>query len=234
MQKMKALLVFPGILFLGLILNVQLPVLSFAEDLNYDMYEYRPLTVGTSWNYTAKGLMSFDEVFAEKVVREEDYSGVKVVLVRHGSGWIDYLEKTDEGIKRYKHVGPDSESYGVYYPPAIQYPRYIKINDIYSRENILKDFSIKDDSLIGEVKEVFTFQLLGIEDVTTPAGNYKDCLKTLSKWKIYNQNGEQVRDKVLLTWSAKGIGNVKAIYSKHRNGVVVDFSEWYLTNFDIK
>ena len=105
-------------------------------------------------------------------------------------GWTDYFEETEEGIKRHKHLSSDGEEYGVYYPPAIQYPKSMKIGDVYARENVLKDFSSADNTQVGESKEVYTFRLLAVEDVQVPYGQFQDCLKTLAEWQTYDENGK--------------------------------------------
>jgi len=204
------------------------PAMASADETAYDLYEYRPLITGSSWTYNFNGLSDSYHLGIGKeikVLNEEEYNGVSVKVIQYPSGWLDYFEESDEGVKRHKHVSPDGEEYGIYFPPAIQYPRYMKIGDVFERKNVLKDYSSKDNSQIGEDTEMFTFTLLGVEDVHVPLGEFKDCLKTIAEWKAFDEEGKQNLNNILLTWDAKGVGTVKAVYYERINGKIVNFFE---------
>ncbi len=183
-------------------------LIASAQESVYNLYEYRPLIPGSSWTYNAQGFSGGGQETGEKVTKEEDLDGISVKVIKHAAGWTDYFEEAEEGVKRHKHLSSDGKECGVYYPPAIQYPKNMKVGEIHKRERVLKNFSSADDKQIGEDTEIYTFQLIGVEDVKVPYGEFTDCLKTLAEWQTYNEEGKQYFNKGLLTWDAKGVGEL--------------------------
>jgi hypothetical protein len=183
----------------------------------YDLYLYRPLHVGMRWTYQGTSLkeavQSTREITTE-VLRKETFASCEVKVIKHPSGWFDFYEESEEGIKRRKDENPKLKQYGTYDPPAIQYPRYMKMGELYQRVSTRKEFNAENNALLETKKEYLEFILLGKEDIKVPAGKFKDCLKTLADYRTFNSKNEEVSRKIILSWSALDVGIVKVIAMK--------------------
>lgn len=187
-----------------------------AEE-TYDLYLYRPLQVGMRWTYQVTLLKEAVKSIKEETVeliRKETFASLEVKVLKYPSGWTDFYEESEEGIKRHKDENPKLKTYATYDPPAIQYPRYMKMGELYQRVSTRKEFNAENDVLLETKKEYLEFILLGKEDIKVRAGTFKDCLKTVADYRIFNSKNEEVSRKIILSWSALNVGIVKAVAMK--------------------
>lgn len=127
-----------------------------------------------------------------------------------------------------KNFYPGNTTYGTRSSYQIPTPfgksaRYVppgEVGDWFQTTNIATCF---DDNLniFGQKKStnmavdtcitVVSLKNLGFEDVTVPAGTFTDCIKyKVTIANSYAQNPENNMGLEMITWSAKGIGEVKA------------------------
>ena len=144
--------------------------------------------------------------------------------VRWPSGWANLYEQSEEGLKRHKDIYGKNERYAAYEPPAIQYPKIMKVGEVYERASVYEHYGDKEDK--GDKPatsglEALQFHLLGVEDITVPAGTFKGCLKTLADYRLLDQRYTETRRKIVLEWSAPGVGVVKAVTVKIMDGSVL-------------
>ena len=126
-----------------------------------------------------------------------------------------YLKDLSEGkiwVKDY--YGTEPLAYYELYVPFRKIGRYI--SPIPGKENSTT-YAIGsydgDNKLVDSGVQVITTKFLGFEDVTVPAGTFKDCLKTSFRFTNSFQNDYKGRTRAIcvedIWWEAKGLGIVK-------------------------
>lgn len=233
--------IFAGIVIVSVLALGVLAVRNFTsqqpiQEGAYDLYQYHPLAVGNNWIYSVRGLEMEPREVTVRVLREEVSNPKKFKVFEHEEGnFVDFYEESPEGLKRYKDIDNVSQCYGIYEPPAIQYPRYIKIGEKFTRSSIRKDFKQEDGTMFEPVHtEEFTFSLVALEDVSVPYGTFKDCLKTVSDSRLINDKGDEVLRKINLNWNAKDVGVVKNLFIRIEENQVLRFEEGELISAEIQ
>ena len=185
-------------------------VLANAKNQTYDVFKYRPLVPGTHFTYSSPGLNNGSPVKSFAVLREETQDGLTFKVLDWGGGWTDYWEETPTGVSRNKHVNEAEKTYGVYTPPAVQYPRFLKPGEEFIQDRMLRTYH--NGLLTSTDTEKFRLVLLGIEDITVPYGTFKNCLKIFSEWRNVDAGGREYQRRSVMSWNAAGVGQVKGIY----------------------
>jgi hypothetical protein len=215
----------------------------------YDMDEYYPLTQGDKWTYvfTLNGNSMPDlEVFVDGT---EVVNGVETIKWNMSSPFpseYDYYcyAWDSEGLKNYKTNWVTFGVYVIYNPPVMYFPANMKAEENYEGPYSYMEYSIDDDSIVEQSTGSETITLESVEDVTVPAGMFKDCLK-ISMSASYNTEygeggddfGEEGFDMTI--WLARWVGMVKEnITSYQRNRPGVEDSEVTITHelsdYDVK
>jgi len=93
----------------------------------------------------------------------------------------------------------------VYSPPQILGNNQINMNDTFATCSEYQYFVSQNKMFCSEYK------FIGIEDVTTPAGSFTDCIKLLVNYHTINPNSYDGNSTFSLRYYAKNIGLVKHI-----------------------
>lgn len=179
-----------------------------------DVYEYWPWRKGLAWTGSEikNGLLKRTHTMISLGPSEE-----AEIRVLWEDNWTDYYKETEKGLERPRDFNSRENTYGIYTPPAIQYPHYTRIGEIYRRTSLRSNYSSGNDKLMSSYNEDMTYVALGFEDVTVPAGTFKDCLMQLRDYKAIRTDGSEHR-KIVVSWNAKGIGLVRVCVSEFKGG----------------
>lgn len=179
---------------LGVLLLLGVPALA-EEKLN--LQEYYPLQDGNAWTYQFRGYQADGQInYSIKTYtvagEMELKSGVKARKVMDQRGWY-YLLTVDPD--RYLHYG-EQEDRGLLTnePPFAFYDTSYAYGKVYESAHAISDGTARGAQVVFD----------GYESVKTPAGEFKDCLK--STFKYINPNGSTFSS---VTYMAKGVGPVK-------------------------
>lgn len=181
-----------------------------------DVFKYWPWEPGLVWTGTEIKNGFWSRTFIVKALGPSD--GVPIRVLWPGN-WMDYYTGTEKGMERSKDVNTETGNYGIYTPPAVQYPRYTRIGEIYRRTAIRSDYS-KDGKLLISAPEEMSYIAMGFEDVYTQAGVFKDCLMQIRDYKSV-QNGVEHR-KIATSWNAENVGMVRGCLTEFRGGKMIE------------
>jgi hypothetical protein len=184
--------------------NIWSPTSYKAEFPSFDAQKYFPLTQGSAWTYTS----SAGGTLTVTINGTETVCGVPTVRMEASDGsricWIS----DDSGIYMAKYDFPEGY-YNSWCPPMKVSP-----GQNYLGTNILVPFY---DAEIGTAFGVFAtmdgwaqFALKGIEDVTVPAGTFRNCFRATLIFSFTVSDGSfGVRTEE--AWYARGVGFVKRL-----------------------
>jgi hypothetical protein len=187
--------------------------MSFHEE-NIKTYRYYSSLSDNTYDYT-RAIMGTEIVKGLETIKygviESDFTyGDKT------KGWYRaYLPDGSEGRTFLKEYIPEDQNYGRHYQiavPFVNFGRYvpaipgIKKSFTYS-VGLFKEDTTPIDSAICVIESRF----LGFEDVTVPAGTFKDCVKLWTRWT--SGKAKTVESNIsaeTILWFAKGVGEVKS------------------------
>jgi len=182
-----------------------------SAEKEYNLYDYNPMELKMRWVYALRSSQGAGEQTVDvEVIGDQEHEGIPTKRIRRPSGWAGLYEASKEGLRCLKDVYKKNERYVVYGPGAILYPKTMKMGQVYESASLRKDYSGADDALGVSSLERLRFSLLAEEDIATPAGEFKGCLKTLSITTRYVDAGEDHKT-VVISWNAPGVGVVKKI-----------------------
>lgn len=181
-----------------------------------DVFKYWPWEPGMVWTGSEIKNGFWGRTFIIKALGPSE--GVPIRVLWPG-GWMDHYTGTEKGMERSKDVNTETGDYGIYTPPAVQYPRYTRIGEIYRRTAIRSDYS-KDGKLLGSNPEEMSYIAMGFEDVHTQAGIFKNCLMQIRDYKSI-QNGVEHR-KIATSWNAENVGIVRGCLTEFRGGKMIN------------
>ncbi len=185
-----------------------------------DVYKYWPWTAGTEWKYKEmrKGFLP-SRLDTVKALAPADGASIRV---QWPGGWLDHYNETGKGLERPKDFDAARGIYGVYTPPAVQYPHYARLGEPYRRTAMRREFYSADGKPVGpESREDMTYAALGFEDVKVPAGLFKDCLMQIRDYKDVNDKGVE-RRKIVISWNAPGVGPVRSCVREFSEGRIIE------------
>jgi len=183
-----------------------------------DVYRYWPWKPGASWRFLDMSGLVFRKSYEVKSLGPSKDAEIRVLWP---GGWLDYYREAAAGLERPKDFDVATGNYGVYDPPAIQYPHFTGLGEVYSRTALRRDYS-KDGKLIdGPRKEEMTYVALGFEDVTVPAGTFKNCLKQERDYKTLGPDGTE-RRKIAISWNAIDVGPVRGCLLEFSGGKMLN------------
>ena len=175
----------------------------YYSSLSDNTYDYTRAVMGTE---VVKGL----ETIKYGVIESDFTFGDKT------KGWYRaYLPDRTQGLTFLKEYLPEDQNYGRHYQivaPFVSFRRYIpripgiKYSFTYSA-GLFKEDKTPIDSAIDIIESKF----LGFEDVTIPAGTFKQCIKQWTRWT--SGKAKMVESNIsaeTIIWFAKGVGEVKS------------------------
>jgi len=181
-----------------------LGALPAAAGDKFNLQEYYPLQDGNTWTYQFRtwqpdGQNSYSIKNFTVAGDIELKDGVRAKKLMDQRGWYYILNVEPD---RYVHWG-EHEDKGLITndPPFIFYDTAHTYGKVYNSAHLISDGSARGAEVVFD----------GVESVSVPAGEFKDCLK--STFKYINPNGSTFTS---ITWMAKGVGPVRkefAIYS---------------------
>lgn len=173
---------------------------------------YYPTDLGNEWvleseDRTERITYSID-------TSEETINGVELALLKITNETLGtdsitteryFVDFDDEGIKLYKYEvelgDPFGVATGLLFPPILFYPMILKIGDTWEYTTDTEVI------LVGPVTFTSIGEVVGIEDVETPAGIFKDCLKI--KIRTISQAVLSITRSTSYQWLAPDFGPVK-------------------------
>ena len=223
---------FPFVLALAFLLFYSSTVLV-AETV-----EYYPTGLGNIWVLeTADGTQ---RVTYTVEVSEERFEGKETLLLRRKAGTIGTDDTTGEalfvhvdelGIKLHKVIAELGSVFGVasaeLSPPALYLPTTLEIGDSW-------EFTLETEVILtGPVSFFSVYEVMEMEDVTTPAGTFENCLKVQVHTRSTSTLG--VSRSTSYQWMAPNVGIVKfetdqeIVYSLVSSNLLTDTSAYDVT-----
>ena len=158
----------------------------------YDVTDHFPLGGGDQWLYeTPEG------VYTKTISGVLDLFGVTyAALVNQDQGDIEYWRVAPEGLYQGGRYEPEQGTIG--FNPALYIANGLFASDSDSQTSTAY---LDEETELGPLQ--FSWQFVGVETVTVPAGTFEDCMKL--HVTVY-MGGEP--DEFYI-WAAKGVGIVK-------------------------
>ena len=170
----------------------------------YDMAEYFPLNQGDEWIYLNN--FPYDGRLPVKKVIDgtELVNGVETIKFENG----DCYAMDSEGLKMYKWNEP-GPMYLIFDPPRIIFPAQFDVGETYLGSISAKVYSSDDDTFLDlTLTGNNTVILKSVEDVTVPAGTFKDCLKIYTYTTLLQ---DHFGGAITTEWYARNVGLIKSI-----------------------
>jgi len=171
----------------------------------YKTAEYFPLGQGDTWTYREKdGSLSTYTISGTETI-----DGVVAVKRMEQDG--DYILFTSDsnGLKMYKNYDINELGWNqlIYKPPINILPGEISVGTKQTFNSTVYYTDSKGASKTGTTSWDATVE--GVEDITVPAGTFKDCLKVKITRNLTSSDGKHQENSVSTPWLAKGVGVVK-------------------------
>lgn len=184
--------------------------LTYAVIANAQIYY--PTNLGNEWVMESED--KTERVTYSIDASEETINGIELALLKitHETLGTDsittekyFVDFDDEGIKLYKYEvelgDPFGVAAGLLYPPILFYPLTLELDDTW-------EFTTETEViLVGPVIFTSISEVIDIEDVETPAGIFKDCLKI--KIRTISQATLSITRSTSYQWLAPNFGPVK-------------------------
>ncbi|MEW6586105.1 MAG: hypothetical protein AB1442_10910 [Nitrospirota bacterium] len=195
----------------------------YETALVFTLSEYFPLGQGDIWTYRdIHG--DYDSL---TIGGTEIINGVAGVKVIKNSGTYNLKTIDNSGLKELKEYDIDEDGWNIkiYNPPKHYLPAKLHVGQSHSYTSTVH---YADNSGISKTgTETGTFTVVGIEDVTVPAGTFKDCLKIHTVINFSFSDGSYLDEDIGTSWLAKGVGIVKQSGTSTENtGGVVEVGTW--------
>ena len=188
-----------------------------AQKGKIDVYKYWPWDAGMTWQGAEIKEGFFGENYTIKSLGPSKDAEIQVLW---SGGWLDHYRETEKGLERPMDIDTMGEVYGKYDPPAIQYPHYTKLGELFHRTALRTNYSRTDNHPLSSENEDMTYVALGFEDVSVPAGKFKNCLMQLRDYKTIEKAGMEHR-KISISWNAEGVGQVRGCVTEFRGGKMI-------------
>ena len=199
--------------------NLVFVPINVGAELNYKTSEYLPLGQGDTWTVLHDGV-EYDTV---TVSGTEEIDSVIASKMMTADGSYQLLTSDNNGIRIYKQyeVKDSGWSQMIFSPPGSYVPGEVSIGKTYTGTSTLYYTNSEGGSITGPASVEVTVK--GTENVTVPAGTFKDCLKLGIKRNLSSSDGKDASLYDGTLWLAKGVGKVKetATTIEKENGVVV-------------
>jgi hypothetical protein len=160
---------------------------------------YYPLKEGLRWEYTVMSSQGGPKKLTITNLAPREVNGVKVTPRRwqvDGASFVEFMEKDNSGIYRYAEQGGEKQ------PPVVITPKEYHLKFPIAHGSSW-DMTTRQGNRTFKVS--LTIESVS-EEVTVPAGTFKDCLE------IKQVGGDESGSSVLAyEWYAPGVGIVKSL-----------------------
>ncbi len=184
--------------------------LTYAVIANAQIYY--PTNLGNEWVLESED--KTERVTYSIDASKETINGIELALLKITNETLGtdsittekyFVDFDDEGIKLYKYEvelgDPFGVAAGLLYPPILFYPLTLELDDTW-------EFTTETEViLVGPVIFTSISEVIDIEDVETPAGIFKDCLKI--KIRTISQATLSITRSTSYQWLAPNFGPVK-------------------------
>lgn len=210
---------------------------DFMGTLPFRTADYFPLNLGDTWtmreverNITDEGEEIDIEIDTNTVFGTEKVKSVIAMKRGDENAWYDLMTNTD-GVKLYKSYELDdddgmlNEIIETYNPPLVFLPAGLSVGTRGTFKSTVTHKESRGFKATGKVTVEMVVE--GIEDVTVPAGTFRDCLR-IKMWRylIAKKVGHEESYEGRL-WLARNIGLVKSESTSidKQGGVVEEIEE---------
>ena len=193
----------------------------------YDMSEYHPMAAGDMWITCMTLTVTGGEAegtygpFVVKTIVNGTklVNGVETVHFESsalGSKNVDhfYYVMDDEGFKLYETFERTYEWHTIYDQPYIHCPAQFGLGEHYDGTYSVTVYNIDDDTLIATATGNNTAVLESVEDVTVPAGTFKDCIKIVGSY-TEKTSTEYTNTAESTTFLYRNVGPIKSNSTTH-------------------
>lgn len=119
--------------------------------------------------------------------------------------WEDYL-KVESGVKWNNIVFNIAEVPSITFEPPLPFSPW---SDLIGDTLVFPAVEIRSDSVNSHFGVAVTYKVMDIEDITTPAGIFKRCIKIRRDYKTSDRANVKMLDGRSIWWFAKDVGCVK-------------------------
>jgi hypothetical protein len=190
----------------------------------YDIAEYFPLNEGDEWTMLTtingfslplKWVVNGTELVDEVETVKMDLGLPLLPVMGYNCFAIDH-----EGVKWYKGYNFTAGTVLVYDPPLIW--SSLELGEVDETPYTEKHYSIDDGTLIRTETGIHRFSFKSVEDVTVPAGTFKDCLKIYEVFTELHDGGATEVIYHYTVWFARNVGWIKNHYWKSEDGKITE------------
>lgn len=199
--------------------------------------EYYPTDLGNTWVLeTADGT---ERVTYTIEASEERIDGNEIALFKRTAETVGTDETTgetlfvhfnDDGVKLHKVVAELGSVFGtataILSPPALFLPASLALGDSW-------EFTLESEVILtGPVSVTYTYKVIAVEDVVTPAGTFEKCLKIQIDTRTVSAS---ISRSTSYQWLAPNIGIVRTetdqetVFNLVRSNLVPDASPYDVT-----
>ena len=123
-------------------------------------------------------------------------------------GYFCYVMDS-EGMKMYKDYSPArGNNYIIFDQPSMSFPAQFDVREVHQGVYSSSTYSIDDDTLVRTSIGTHNISLETVEDVTVPAGTFKDCLKITFLYTTQTSD-DWTYERSGTSWYALNVGPVK-------------------------
>jgi hypothetical protein len=142
-----------------------------------------------------------------------------------------------EGFKLHKNYVPSTSFYFIFDPPSTIFPINLDVGDLYQSSCSIFVYSINTDAHMDTSVESRSVSLESVEDVTVPAGTFKDCLKIVTSASSESPTSGIITSNEETSWYAHKVGRIKTervhTWLNLPVGDIETTSTWELTDYDV-
>lgn len=195
MNRLSILPIFLTLILFGCIERADKPA-------RIDPARYYPLNIGDEFIYSGKirkevTVNSIGDLFTRAFI---DSTGD---LIK----WEDFVKK-DNNIRLKSRFAAGSGMPAIYFEPPIPYAPW---TSLVGDTLLFNTVEIRSDSINSHLRAQVKYEIMTVETVTTPSGNFHNCVKMRIFYKTLDETETGFFDGERLIWYAKNIGIVKYI-----------------------
>ncbi len=177
-----------------------------------DAQNYYPTDIGNTW--VLESTDGAERITYKIEAADEPFNGAQVRILEIATEVLGtstlktstfLVEIGEEGMKLHRIVAELGDVFGVarveFSPSAVFFPPTLQLGEIWETQGETKV------SIVGAVTLSSVNEVIAIQDVTTPAGTFKDCLKIRMHTKTAAALGTSY--SISYQWLAPNLGPVK-------------------------
>lgn len=210
-------------------------VFIFSFTIMAAAQNYYPTNFGNEWVLESEDgaeRITYTVEESEEIINGKNLALLKISAETLGTDVVTtqryFVDFDEEGIKLHKfHIELGTEALGVVtgvlYPPILFYPQSMELHDTW-------EYSIESEAnLVGPFTFTSVQKVVGVQDVVTPAGTFKNCLKI--RMETTTTSAISISRSTAYQWLAPDIGPIKF---ENSQDIVYDLiSSNLLPNYDV-